>query len=124
MKTYNNTKNIIKSASIFALAFCITVASAFAGTNNGDSLKVDSKANTEEALVIEDILAEFEKAAEMDELIEISEVSFEVYDQNDQLVFSGTQTQWDDEQNTPVVSLKRKAEFLFETEGTNVYKVF
>lgn len=124
MKTYNNTKNIIKTAGAFALAFCLTFTSVFAGTGTGDSTKATTKVSKEEAVVIEDILAEFEKAAEMDQLIEISEVTFEVYNQNDQLVFSGSQTQWEDEQNTDVVALKRKAEFLFEMEGANVYKVF
>ncbi|MEL7145145.1 MAG: hypothetical protein AAFO69_02155 [Bacteroidota bacterium] len=124
MKTYNNTKNIIKTTSTFAIAFCLTIASVFAGTTHGDSVKIDSKVNKEEAVVIEDILAEFEKAAEMEQLIEIAEETFEIYDQNDQLVFSGSKAQWEDEQNTNVTALKRKAEFLFEMEGANVYKVF
>ena len=124
MKTYNNTKNILKTAGTFAIAFCLTISSVFAGTTNGDSTKASTKVSKEEAVVIEDILAEFDKAAEMDQLIDISEVRFEVYDQNNQLVFSGSEAQWEDEQNTTVVALKRKTEFLFEMEGANVYKVF
>ena len=124
MNTYNNIKSIVKTAVTFALAFCITATSAIAGIDKGDSVKVDNKAATEEAIIIEDLWAEFEKEEAADQLIEASEVTFEVYNQNNQLVFTGTQAEWDNDQDTEVVTLKRKAEFLFETDGTSIYKVF
>lgn len=105
------------------MVLCFTVSSVFAAMNDKDSLKTKTVLSHEETVIIEDILAEFEKDAEIDQLIDDSEITVEVYDQNDQLVFSGSQYQWEEEENTDLAPLKRKAEFLFETEGASVYKI-
>jgi len=49
---------------------------------------------------------------------------FEVYGPNDEILFSGSKAQWNDEANMKLVMLKRKAEFLFDTDGTQIYKIF
>ena len=123
MNTYNNTMKIIAFTGSLAMVLCFTVSSVFAAMNDKDSLKTKTVLSHEETVIIEDILAEFEKDAEIDQLIDDSEITVEVYDQNDQLVFSGSQYQWEEEENTDLAPLKRKAEFLFETEGASVYKI-
>ena len=75
-------------------------------------------------VIIDDLLAEFDKADKLDKMFESDQVSFEVYDHNDALIFTGNQKQWDDLNNKKLISIKRKAEFLFETDGTSIYKVF
>ena len=126
MKTLNNktAKQFLKSAGAMALALCITTGSAFATVNGNDSVKTKKEVSTEESMMIDDLLAEFEKAEELDKMFESGNISFEVYDNNDQLIFSGNQKQWDDLNNKKLISVKRKAEFLFETDGTSIYKVF
>ena len=48
----------------------------------------------------------------------------EVYDANDQLIYTGSQMQWEEGQNKATTAIKRKAELLFELGSTTVYKVF
>jgi len=122
--TTNNAKQLLKSASAIALALCITAGSAFAGVNDNDSSKSKKEVSTEETIMIDDLLMELEKAEEQASMFETKTTSFEVYDGKDQLVFTGTQKQWNDKNNKELISLKRKAEFLFETDGTSIYKVF
>jgi len=129
MKTLtNNTKQIFKSTAALALALCITVGSAFATPKTTDSVKVKKEVSTEEAAMITDLLAELEKADEMEMMLSESlgsnKVTFEIYDSADKLVFTGTQKQWDDQTNKDLIEMKRKAEFLMDANGTNIYKVF
>jgi len=60
----------------------------------------------------------------MAKMFETNTVSFEVYDSKDHLIFTGSQKQWDDKNNKQLISMKRKAEFLFDSDGTNIYKIF
>ena len=128
MKTLtNNTQQILKSTAAFALAFCITIGSAFATTSGDDSSKIKKEVSVEEAAMINELLAEMEKAEELDFMIEnfqTNKVTFEIYNNADQLIFSGTQKQWDDKTDKDLIEMKRKAEFLMDTDGTNIYKVF
>ncbi len=132
MKTLtNNTKQILKSTAAFALAFCITIGSAFATTTGNDTSKDSSKikkeVSVEEEAMINELLAEMEKAEELDFMIEnfqTNKVTFEIYNNADKLIFSGTQKQWDDKTNKDLIEMKRKAEFLMDADGTNIYKVF
>ena len=126
MKTLtNNTNQILKSAAALALALFITTGSAFAAPNGNDSSKTKKEVSTEEAAMIDDLLAEMEKAEDLDKMFQTEkEISFEIYNNADQLIFTGTQKQWDDKTNNDLISLKRKAEFLMDADGTNIYKVF
>ena len=126
MKTQNNnTRQILKSTAAMALAFCIAIGSAFAGPDNSDSVKNKNEVSKEEAAIIVDLLAEMEAADAEEKLFaDINKVTFKIYDSNDQLIFTGSQEQWDDKTNKDLISMKRKAEFLMDAEGTNIYKVF
>lgn len=129
MKTLtNNTTQILKSTAALAMAFCITVGAAFANPDHKDSIKNKKEVSTEEAAMIDDLLAEFEKAEELDQLlsdvVETNQPTFEIYDAADQLIFTGTQKQWDNKANKDLIEMKRKAEFLMDANGTNIYKVF
>ncbi|MEL6558319.1 MAG: hypothetical protein AAFQ94_09055, partial [Bacteroidota bacterium] len=66
------------------------------------------------------------EAADAEEKLfaDINKVTFKIYDSNDQLIFTGSQEQWDDKTNKDLISMKRKAEFLMDADGTNIYKVF
>lgn len=121
----NNTKQIVKSTAAMALAFCIAIGSAFAAPNGNDSVKTKKEVSKEEATMIVDLLAEMEKAEAAENLFsEINKETFEIYNSNDQLIFTGTQKQWDDQTNKDLIAMKRKAEFLMDTDGTSIYKVF
>lgn len=123
MKTLtNNTNQFLKSAATLALALCLTMGSAFAGAN--DSITVKKEVSAEEAAMIDDLLAEMEKAEDIENMFKTNTVTFEVYNNSDQLVFTGTQAQWDDKNNQDLISMKRKADFLMDIEGTNIYKIF
>ena len=126
MKTQNNnTKQILKSTAAMALAFCIAIGSAFAGPGNSDSLKNKIDVSKEEAAIIVDLLAEMEAADAEEKLFaDLNKATFKIYDNNDQLIFTGTQKQWDDKTNKDLIAMKRKAEFLMDADGTNIYKVF
>ena len=126
MKTQNiNTKHVLKSTTAMALAFCIAIGSAFAGPTETDSAKAEEKVSAAEAAIIVDLLAEMEAADAEEKLFAaIHKTTFEIYDSNDQLIFTGTQKQWDDKTNKDLIAMKRKAEFLMDADGTNIYKVF
>ena len=126
MKTLTqNTQQILKSTAALALALFITAGSAFAAPNGNDSSKTKKEVSTEEAAMIDDQLAEMEKAEDLETMFQTEkEVTFEIYNNADQLIFTGTQKQWDDKTNNDLISLKRKAEFLMDADGTNIYKVF
>ncbi len=64
--------------------------------------------------------AQSEEIAEL----ELDVPAYEIYDADDNLIFSGTAAQWENETNVELSKMKRKSDFLFESNGTQVYKVF
>lgn len=124
MKTQdNNTFNkIAKSFTAFALATIIAIAPAFANGNKGKSTE---KISVEDSLMIEELQIAFDLEDEMEQLNTQSNTpQFQVFDSNDKLVFSGSKKEWNNNSNKKLAMLKRKAEFLFDTDGTQVYRIF
>ncbi|MGB3466322.1 MAG: hypothetical protein WBA74_13675 [Cyclobacteriaceae bacterium] len=124
MKTQNtnNTTQILKSFGMLALIVMIAIGSAFAG--NGDSVKAKKNVSTEEAAMIDDLLAEMEEDITISQLLADNDTTFEIYDVNDELLFKGNDKQWNSQTNEDLITMKRKAEFLMENEGTSIYKIF
>jgi hypothetical protein len=130
MKT--QAKNLITTIAKIAMAaslvlFVILGANANTLSNNGKGNKDKNKSETiEDSLMVEDILVELE---EMDldifelDVLQVSQ-EIEVYNNLDQLVFSGSTQEWENTQNPEIIRLKRKADFLLESGNTKVYKVF
>lgn len=125
MKTQNNTTKF--AGSFLALAFTLVLSvAAVAATDNGNKdpkAKKEDKVSKVDSLHIQEML--FELSELEDESLSFNTPSsVEVYDINDQLIFSGTKAEWENTQNPATTILKRKAELLFELEGSRVYKVF
>ncbi len=130
MKT--QARNLITTIAKIAMAaslvlFVILGANANSLSNNGKGNKDKNKSETiEDSLMVEDILVELE---EMDldifelDVLQVSQ-EIEVYNNLDQLIFSGSTQEWENTQNPEIIRLKRKADFLLESGNTKVYKVF
>lgn len=130
MKT--QAKNLITTIAKIAMAaslvlFVILGANANTLSNNGKGNNDKNKSETiEDSLMVEDILVELE---EMDldifelDVLQVSQ-EIEVYNNLDQLIFSGSTQEWENTQNPEIIGLKRKADFLLESGNTKVYKVF
>lgn len=130
MKT--QARNLITTIAKIAMAaslvlFVILGANANSLSNNGKGNKDKNKSETiEDSIMVEDILVELE---EMDldifelDVLQVSQ-EIEVYNNLDQLVFSGSTQEWENTQNPEIIGLKRKADFLLESGNTKVYKVF
>ena len=126
MKTSNNNKlgKFFRTAAFVALVLIVTVAKLSATPLKSDSLKTEAEVSTEEAAMIEDLLMALEEMEEWENFESSNAATVEVYNNNDELLFTGTQEEWDVQQTPQVTSIKRKAELLFEMEGNSIYKVF
>ena len=126
MKTSNNNKlgKFFRTAAFVALVLIVTVAKLSATPLKSDSLKTEAEVSTEEAAMIEDLLMALEEMEEWENFESPNAATVEVYNNNDELLFTGTQEEWDAQQAPQVTSIKRKAELLFEMEGNSIYKVF
>ncbi len=131
MKTQANIiiTRIAKVAMVASLVLLVVLgANANPLSNNGEGNKEKNKTeiSTEDSLMIEELLMDLDEMdAELFEL-EVLQVDqeIEVYDVNDQLIFSGSNEEWENISNPELITLKRKADFLFESGNTEVYKVF
>ena len=123
MKTVKNTSaKIFKAFTALTLAAIITIAPAMA---NGNKDKNNEKLSVEDSLMIEELQVIFNLEDELSELNQSVEIpSFQVFDTNDHLIFSGSKTQWNDQANKKLTMIKRKAEFMFNADGTQIYKIF
>ena len=74
--------------------------------------------------MVEELLEALEQFDEMENIANAEAATVEVYNNNDELVFTGTSEEWNAEQAPEVISIKRKAELLFEMNGNSIYKVF
>lgn len=124
-KSNNNTwTQTLRTAAFIAFAMLITTVKLSASENNNDSLKAEKKVSKAEVMMIEDLLEALEEMDAMENIDSAAIPAVEVYGSNDELLFSGTQAQWETQQATDMIAAKRKAELLFELDGTSVYKVF
>ena len=123
-QTQNNNSGFLKSAFMI-LAFTIITAGNCIALNGHD--EKDSKKETiesvENAEMIDELLKTLE-AEEFDFSTTDQENSFQIFDKNDEVLFSGSEKEWKNQNHKELVIMKRKAEFLFETNGTKIYKVF
>ena len=125
MKTQNNTTKITGSLIALAMTFILSMSAVAAtddvrnkpeATNDGKTSKVDS-------LHMQELLSEM-SVLDKEEIVFPTSSAVDVYDANDQLIFSGTMAEWNNTENHSTTILKRKAELLFELEDASVYKVF
>lgn len=124
----NNTTRFLRTAAFLMMTLLLSTASLSAtegtSTNPGDSAKAEKVTSKEEKLMIEDLLKSLEDMNELD-VIESNEVSkVEVYNSNDELLLTVTEAEWNAQKAKEIVTMNRTAEFLFEMDGTRIYKVF
>lgn len=136
MKTLKTQKRkgIKRTVFSIALAAFITAGSVFAISNGNKR-----SSNFSETEMAQQVIKEQRRNAQlMEELgnlystnqgedlldMEIETPAYEIYDADDNLIFSGTSDQWENENNNELSQMKRKSDFLFESNGTQIYKVF
>jgi len=115
---YKNSKNIFKS--IFIVALLITTISTHSFASNGNDNK-NKESKIEESLITE-LLLELDDT----DALQIQEETIEIFDANDQLIFSGTQQAFTSltKKDKKLLSFKRNAELLFEMDGSKIFKLF
>ena len=121
----NNTTRFLRTAAFLMMTLLLSTASLSATEGTaGDSAKAEKVTSKEEKLMIEDLLKSLEDMNELD-VIESNEVSkVEVYNSNDELLLTVTEAEWNAQKAKEIVTMNRTAEFLFEMDGTRIYKVF
>lgn len=124
MKTLTHTTQIIKITFLSAFLFFFITASAL---GNNDKAKKGDKSKTEmveEAQLAQEVMDSFDEEV-LELMVELKdEASFQIVDQNDQVIFSGNEQAWNDQTNMELAITKRKVEFLFELNGAKIYKMF
>ncbi|MGB3465479.1 MAG: hypothetical protein WBA74_09415 [Cyclobacteriaceae bacterium] len=125
MKTRKNPKStfpmkICSIGLVFLMAMCFaSVAKAdktFTITFDSESDTYSDEKNEELDKTLLSIVSEEEEEAEI--------VNFQIIDENDELVFTGPVSDWEDAKQENLQKLKRKAEFLFRSGNNNIYKIF
>ena len=124
----NNNTRFLRTAVFAMMTLLVTTANLSAleskPAHYSDSLTVEKATTVEEALMIEDLLNSLEEAEDLAVLESGGTSMVEVYDSNDELLLSVTEVKWNAQQAIEIVSMNRNAEFLFEMNGTSIYKVF
>ncbi len=129
MKTFiQNNKKLIRYTvicSISALTALIGI-NVYATVKAENQIIADAKIEmSAEALMTQDLIQAIYEVPMDEQIAEtLDENTVEVYDENDQIVFSGALGLWENNNHAETIALKRKAELLFTTDGTQVYKVF
>ncbi|MEL7146831.1 MAG: hypothetical protein AAFO69_10715 [Bacteroidota bacterium] len=123
----NNTNKFLLSAASLIMAMFLSTSGLYASdgkTANGSDSAETENAAKEEAIMVEDLLNSLEEIEDA-VIMETEEVAtVEVYNSNDQLLMTVTAKDWQAQKATEIVKMNRKAEFLFEIDGTSIYKVF
>ena len=126
MNSLTNNKKLIRNISKLGLAVLVMIVS-FSAINKEykeNTTKIETLSYLEEEELIAEDLIEALYAEEETDIIDLQiENTVEIYDANDVKVFEGSKAQWENAGES-LAPLKRKAELLFESEGTEVYKVF
>ncbi len=122
--TTQNNSSIGKSLIAMMLIVLFTATSAFAFSSNNASDPKDKKTTTEDSVEMEELVTEVFEIEELDFAVEKKESALQVMDAHDNVIFSGSKIDWENQKDRKLVIMKRKAEFLFELNGTQIYKVF
>ena len=135
MKTLNTqkTKGIKRTVFTLMLAAIVMAGSVSAiSSHKRKSVNISESELAEEALkeqrknemLLEELSNLYNAQSEEIAELELDVPAYEIYDADDNLIFSGTAAQWENETNVELSKMKRKSDFLFESNGTQVYKVF
>ncbi|MEL6560752.1 MAG: hypothetical protein AAFQ94_21340 [Bacteroidota bacterium] len=122
MKTQNQNNKVVKSILMLLFLSVITFSTSNAiGIDDGKSSKKESTETVESTELINELL----ESLETEELV-FNEVTpqdnIQIFNANDEVLFDGSESEMKNDQK--LVVIKRKAEFLFESNGTKIYKVF
>ncbi|MGB3465480.1 MAG: hypothetical protein WBA74_09420 [Cyclobacteriaceae bacterium] len=124
MKT-NTNNNKIHSGKILLLILLMFIIKTTAmaapdielekptGTLTGED-SVMLSISADEDFIIEDL--DFAENIVNDEI--------QVVDKSDKIIYSGSAKEWNNHTDKKMIIMKRKAELLFESNGTMIYKVF
>jgi len=135
MKTLKTQKSKGTKRTIFSLMLAALVMAGSVSAISSSNRKSSASSNTE---MVEELIREQRKNAQLIEELsnlynspseELEEMdllfpAYEIYDVDDNLIFSGTVEQWENDSNEKLSQMKRKSDFLFESNGTQIYKVF
>lgn len=127
MKTQTQYKfSTAKSLIVMMYISLAIVTSSFSTNNNEGNKKKAENATKTDSVMTEELIDEIYETEELafDFLEELESPAFQVMNSDDQLIFSGSKKEWENQQNRELIIMKRKAEFLFESNGTKIYKVF
>lgn len=124
-QTQNNFSKTKSLLLILLISFTVVTTSLASNNTDGDKKKVE-KTTEADSIMAEELIDELYEIEELefDFLEELASPEFQVMNSQDQLIFSGSKKEWDNKNNRELVVMKRKAEFLFESNGTKIYKVF
>ena len=106
---------------LFFLSIITFSTSNAIGIDEGKDSKKENTESVESAEMISELLASLES-----EELAFDEVTpqdnIQIFNANDEVLFDGSENTMKDDPK--LVVMKRKAEFLFESNGTKVYKIF
>jgi len=122
--TQNNSFRLFKGMVMLLLITFATTGNILANEDGDGKSSENEKIESAESAEMIDELLETLEAEELDFSLNANEDAFQVFDKNDEVLFSGSKTEWENKSNKNLIMMKRKAEFLFESNGTKVYKVF
>lgn len=123
-KTLNRTNHLPIRVIVLSFYFVIAATLEVKATrtfniqivtpsSSSDSLHSEAfKANDLPEIVFEDESAKTET------------IRCKAYDMNDELIYDGSQEEWNKSEDLQLKEIKRKADFIFLTENTKIYKVF
>ena len=122
MKTLTQNNKLLKAALMLLFFSANTINSGFAfGIEDGKISKnelVKPAGNTE---LVNELLKSLEPEEPFSDEVGVQD-EIQIFNNNDEVLFSGFQNEIKKDQK--LVIMQRKAEFLFESNGTKVYKVF
>jgi len=120
------TKKTTLALSALALLLLLNLSAAYSFEISGKD-KDSKELSVEDSLMVEELISEMDNDILNEQGIESelsSNAAFKVYNVGNQLIFSGSQADWSNQKNKELIMIKRKAEYLFESDGTKIYMIF
>ena len=118
-------RKIFSIQSVFLCLGFLLASTVDAYADRTFNIQIESPLNTPDSLhssvdlPLDLLNTGFEKDPE-----EIIAIEYQVFANNDQLIFKGSDKDWFDVKNPDLNKIKRSAEFFFFSENTNIYKIF
>ena len=123
-QTQYNRSGLLKEILILVIITLITIGNSMAFNGNDEkNAKKENKESIENSEMIDELLETLE-VEEFEFNTQNQQNAFQIFDHNDNVLYSGSEKEWESKGNKKLITMKRKAEFLFESNGSKIYKVF